>query len=334
MNPWHRITLPGLPPGGHGHRPCSRGQALVELALVLPVLLLVLVAAGDLARVFAARITIESAARAGALEAATNPSSFVEDQACDAVSNRVMCAVLTESRGGAIAVTPADVAVDCYDDHDLDHHHHHHHEHDVTCTEGLGHMIQVTVVGHVQLLTPLLASFTGGQAFDTTAMASAQIAVRPNISGDTPTPAPTAGWTPPPLPTPTPAPTPTPDPSAPPAPTPTPLPTPSPTPFCAPPVANFSVNPISRTGTKGKVGKGTLFTFTDLSTTTPLCPLTWSWNFGDGGGATSVSDLENPTHTYEIQSGSTNKPGAFHVVLVASNAGGSSSYDVPVTINP
>ena len=117
-------------------------------------------------------------------------------------------------------------------------------------------MVQVTVVGHVQLLTPLLASFTGGQAFDTTATATAQIAVRPNISGDTPTPAPTPGFTPLPLPTPTPVPTPTPDPSAPPVPTPTPAPTPSPTPFCAPPVASFSVDPMTRIGRKGKIGTG------------------------------------------------------------------------------
>ena len=175
----------------------------------MPVLLLVLVAAGDLARVFAARITIESAARAGALEAAIHPASFVEEQACDAVSNRVMCAVMTESRGGAITVTPADVAVDCYNEDDWYHHHHHH---EGLCTEGLGHMIEVTVVGHVQLLTPLLASFTGGQAFDTTATATAQIAIRPSIAGDTATPAPTPGFTPIPLPTPTP------DPSAPPTP--------------------------------------------------------------------------------------------------------------------
>ena len=249
MNPRHRIPAPSPPSRGQDPHARSRGQALVELALVVPILLLVLVGAGDLARVFAARITIESAARAGAMEAAIHPASFVEDQPCDTVSNRVMCAVLTESRGGAVAVAPADVAVDCYNDQDVYHVHHHHHE--GLCTEGLGHMIVVTVVGHVQLLTPLLASFTGGQAFDTTATASAQIAVQPSISGDTPTPAPTPGWTPLPLPTPTPAPTPTPDPSATPAPTP---PHPSPTPFCAPPVASFTVDPVSRTGTKGKEG--------------------------------------------------------------------------------
>ena len=230
-----------------------------------------------------------------------------------------MCAVMTESRGGAIAVTPADVAVECYNDDDWYHHHHHH---EGLCTEGLGHMIEVTVVGHVQLLTPLLASFTGGQAFDTTATATAQIAIRPSIAGGSATPAPTPGFTPIPLPTPTP------DPSAPPTPEPTAAPTPSPTPFCAPPVANFTVNPTS--GRKKK----TTFAFTDLSTTTPLCPLTWSWNFGDGGGAASTSSLENPTHVYETQSGSTNNPGAFHVVLIASNAGGSSSREVLVTVTP
>jgi TadE-like protein/PKD domain len=326
MNPRHRIPAPSLPSRGPDRHDRSRGQALVELALVVPILLLVLVAAGDLARVFAARITIESAARAGAMEASIHPASFVEDQPCDVVSNRVMCAVLTESRGGAIGIAPADVTVDCYDDLDVLHVHHHHHE--GTCTEGLGHMIVVTIVGHVQLLTPLLASFTGGQSFDTTATAAAQISVRPNISGVTSTPAPTPGFTPLPLPTPTP------DPSAPPTPEPTAAPTPSPTPFCALPVANFSVDPVSRTGQKGKEGHGTPFTFTDHSTTTPLCPLTWSWNFGDGGGATSLSSLENPTHTYETQSGSTNNPGAFHVVLVASSAGGSSSHEVLVTVTP
>src|SRR6476661_1778487 len=75
----------------------SRGQSLVELALILPVLMLILVAAGDLARVFSTQVSLDSAARAGALEAAVHPTSYQAGAACDANVNRVMCAVLTES---------------------------------------------------------------------------------------------------------------------------------------------------------------------------------------------------------------------------------------------
>ena len=282
----------------------SRGQALVEVALVLPVLLLLLVAAGDLARVFGARISIESAARAGALEASLHPTSFQAGQPCDANVNRVMCAVLTESQGSMVAITAADVAMTCSPS---------------PCAEALGNEVHVTVVAHIQLLTPLLAPFTGGQSFDTSATAAAQIAVRPNILGATPTPS--ASPTPTPVPTPTPSPTPTPDPSATPTPVPTPSPTPSPTPFCALPYADFSFSPTS-----GKKKK-TTFQFADLSATTPLCPLTWSWNFGDGGGESSTSTAQDPSHVFDAQ-------GTYTVTLVASNLGGSATRTRTVTVTP
>ena len=57
------------------HRPRSRGQALVELAIILPVLLLLMLAALDLGRIFYARIAVENAAREGAMEASVNPGS-------------------------------------------------------------------------------------------------------------------------------------------------------------------------------------------------------------------------------------------------------------------
>jgi Flp pilus assembly protein TadG len=264
-----------------GH--ASRGQALVEIALVLPVLLLVLAAAGDLARVFGTRVAIESAARAGALEAALHPTSFQAGQPCDANVNRVMCAVLTET-GGSVGVTAADVSVACSPS---------------PCVEALGNQVQVTVVAHVQLLTPILAPFTGGQAFDTSATAVAQLAVRPNILGASPSPVATP----------------------PPPPAPTPPPDPSPTPFCIPPTADFSISPTS--GKKKWID----FQFTDLSTTTALCPLTWSWNFGDGAGAASTSTAQNPTHTYDAQ-------GVYTVTLVVSNYGGSATKSRSVTVTP
>lgn len=287
--------------------PAQRGQALVELAVIVPVAMLLLVMGADLARLFGTRITIEGAARAGALEAARHPASFQAGQPCDATVNRVMCAVLTESGSAFVALAPSDVSVVCDPS---------------PCSESLGSEIRVSVVGHFALLTPILAPFTGGQAFDVTSSAAAQIAVHPAIAGSSPSPSPTPGPTPTPTPTPgpTPTPTPTPDPSATPTPEPTATPTPAPTPVCFNPVADFSVSPSS-----GKKKK-TSFAFTDLSTTTVECPLTWSWNFGDGGGD-STSSLQNPAHVYQAQ-------GTYTVTLVVSNAGGSATRSRTITVTP
>jgi len=68
-----------------------------------------------------------------------------------------------------------------------------------------------------------------------------------------------------------------------------------------PPVANFSVSPIS--------GKAPLnVKFTDTSTGSPT---SWFWNFGDG----SKSFLQNPVHKYS-------KAGTYNVSLTVKNAAG------------
>ena len=86
------------------------------------------------------------------------------------------------------------------------------------------------------------------------------------------------------------------------------------------PTSDFSIAPSS-----GKKKK-TVFQFTDLSTTTPLCSLTWSWNFGDGAGD-STSTLQDPTHMYQSQ-------GTYTVTLVASNTAGSATRTRAVTVTP
>lgn len=284
-------------------RHSTRGQTIVELALILPIMLVLLATASDLGRLFHSRIVISNAARAGALEAARHPTSYVPDAACDANTNRVMCAIATESSGSLMSITPADVDVVCDPD---------------PCSEALGNVISVTVEGEFVLLTPFLGTFFGGQTIDLASTATGQIAVQPIISpSGSPTPTPTAT----PTPTPTPAPTPTPDPSASATPTPEPTPTPTPTPVCFPPEADFAFSPA--TGKKKK----TDFAFQDLSTTTPECPLTWSWNFGDGAGSSSTSTLQNPSHVYQAQ-------GTFTITLVVSNFGGSDSRSRTVTVTP
>lgn len=277
----------------------------MELALILPIMLLLLATAGDLGRMFHSRIVIANAARAGALEAARHPTSYVSGAACDALTNRIMCAVAGEANGSLVAITPADVTVSCDPS---------------PCAEGLGNVVAVTVSGEFDLITPFLGTFFGGQTIDIASTATAQIAVPP-ITAPTSSASPTPTPTPSPTPTPTPTPVPSLDPSASPTPTPTPAPTPTPTPVCFPPTADFQFSP----GTGKK--KRTDFQFTDLSTTTAQCPLTWSWNFGDGAGSSSTSTLQNPIHQYQVQ-------GTFTITLVASNAGGSASRSRTVTVTP
>ena len=76
-DPRVRLRAPrSVRPRPHHH---SRGQALVELAIILPVMLLLAVAAIDLGRLFYAQITVENAAREGALTAAVladDPDAF------------------------------------------------------------------------------------------------------------------------------------------------------------------------------------------------------------------------------------------------------------------
>src|SRR4051812_43606772 len=128
-------------------RPRSRGQAIVELAIVLPVILVLLAAGADLARIFHSQVAIESAARAGALEASSHPTSFQSGQACNTTTNRVMCAVITESTGSFFTIAPADVSLSCTPS---------------PCAEALGNTVSVSVAGHFSMLTPILSVFFGG----------------------------------------------------------------------------------------------------------------------------------------------------------------------------
>jgi len=276
------------------------GQALVELAIILPVLLLLVVAAIDLGRLFYAQIAIEGAAREGALYAAVladDPDAFHSGAPCNPDTNKVMCRVVNEAAGGFVTVSHTDVARSCSP---------------VSCAAGLGNTVTVTVTGHFSLITPMLAAFIGGQSVDFDRAAVAQIRTGPNIAGTlaTPTPSPT------PTPGPTPTPTPTPDPGATPTPTPvpspTPAPSPTPTPVCVAPTADFTWAPVGQK----------LVQFTDTSTNVgdAGCNPIWSWNFGDGSGASSA---QHPLYQYANASRK-------NVTLSVSNVAGNSSITIEV----
>jgi PKD repeat protein len=323
----------------------SRGQAVVELALILPIILVLLASALDLGRLFYSQITVNDASREGVLEASRDPSNFIANTACTAANkdaNRVMCRTLNEAKGGFVAIAPTDVTMTCSTG---------------TCptTAVLGNTVSVSVTGHFRLITPILAVFFGGQDVTFASTSSAQLLAVPAVTASGPVSGfsvtPTSGTAPLPV-------TVTDASSNGPttwswawgdgvtatgqnpgshtyslsgtytitqtvsnsngtsvtthtvtvaaAPAPTPTP-----PGPVAPVAIFSVTP--------NTGAAPLaVTVTESSTGTPT---SWAWTFGDGGTSTVQSP---PAHTYATT-------GVFSITLTVTNAAGSNS--VSHTVN-
>jgi PKD repeat protein len=157
-----------------------RGQSLVELALVLPVLLVLLAAALDLGRVFYATISLNNAAREGAMAAAADPTSYLAGQPCDTTTNVVVCRVQLEAKGSAVAIQPADISLACSIS---------------GCPAQADSTVTVGVAGQFDLLTPLLSGIFGGQTILLSSSATAQIAYLPTFTAATPPPAPTVAFT-------------------------------------------------------------------------------------------------------------------------------------------
>jgi Flp pilus assembly protein TadG len=156
------------------------GQSFVEFALILPVFLLFLAATLDLGRVFYANITLNSAAREGAFQAAKTPDQYLSGQACNEPTNKVVCRVQEESAGSMIAIKPADIQMTCNPG---------------SCPKAPGATTTVVVRGKFQLLTPILSFVFGGQTLNLTSSATAQIEYLPQISLITPPPPPVAAFT-------------------------------------------------------------------------------------------------------------------------------------------
>jgi Flp pilus assembly protein TadG len=234
----------------HRHERRSRGQSLVELALILPIFLVLLSAALDLGRLAAARVTVANAAREGAFQAATEPSSYQAGQPCptkDPVSlkvpstNDVMCRTLLESKGSVISVAPANVSMNC----------------SPNCSEALGNTVTVKVVGQFRLITPFMTLFFGGNTINFSSSSTQQIQAMPPVPSLI---IPTASVV-----------------ATAPLATASALPSPSPTVVpCGIPSAGFTATPTT--------GNSPLsVSVTDTSSSSPLCPITvWEWDWGDG----------------------------------------------------
>ncbi|HJW76891.1 MAG TPA: TadE family protein [Candidatus Limnocylindrales bacterium] len=148
----------------HHLRQASPGQALAEFALIAVILMLLFGTVLDLGRAFYANITIENAARAGALQAAKTPNSFTA-LACDYTTNKIGCAAINESRGSLVTITGTNIAATCEDMAG----------NGATCddTPQPATRSRVTVTTTFDFLMPIFAVFFGGQTINLSATVAA-----------------------------------------------------------------------------------------------------------------------------------------------------------------
>jgi len=158
-------------------RRVSRGQSLVEFALVLPLLLVFLAAVLDLGRIFYANISLLNAAREGAFQAAKTPDSYQAGQPCNTTTNLIVCRVQLESKDSLVQVATSDITVSCSA---------------FGCPKAQGSTVTVGVSGSFTLITPLLGFLFGGQTIPIDATATTQIEYFPTGGVETLPPGPVA----------------------------------------------------------------------------------------------------------------------------------------------
>ena len=158
----------------------SRGQSLVEFALILPLLMVFLATILDLGRIYYANISLLNAAREGAFQASKTPDSYQGGQPCNTTTNLIVCRVQLESKGSMVEVDEADIDVDCSKS---------------GCPLEANSTVTVTVDGQFQLITPILGFIFGGQTIDMESSATQQIEYYPTGGVATLPPTPAAAFT-------------------------------------------------------------------------------------------------------------------------------------------
>jgi PKD repeat protein len=161
-------------------RPRSRGQSLVEFALVLPLLLVFLATVLDLGRIYYANISLLNAAREGAFQASKTPGSYQAGQPCNTNTNLIVCRVQLESKGSMVEIAATDINVACAK---------------AGCPVEADSTVRVEVSGQFQLITPILGFIFGGQTIDMESSATQQIEYFPVGGVSTLPPTPVAAFT-------------------------------------------------------------------------------------------------------------------------------------------
>ena len=277
-------------PWRHHRQVKTRGQALVEFALILPLLALATVMALDVGRVFFGWVGIQNVARVAAGYAAANPDGWdpnvpnsVIKQAKVAGYNLQVAAEASGLNCSPLPValpTPANMPTPVFADANGN------------SRYDLGETVTVTVSCSMGLITPLASSVIGGNlnlssqtVFTIRAGTIAGIPVSSSIPSASASPSASSSASA------------SPSASASASVAPCPL-----------PIANFNATPTT--------GKKTLrVTFNDTSQTFGCAVTGWVWDFGDGD---PISTVQNPVHDYD-------KNGTYSVRLTVTSPGGVNS---------
>jgi Flp pilus assembly protein TadG len=136
------------PPDGRARRARRRGQALVEFALIVPILLFMLVIAIDFGRLFFSYIQINNAAREGAAYAMYSPTDVAT------ITSRAQQETNAQKQSGESAIN---VTTACVDQAGTT----------IACSlatggPGAGNRITVSVNEDFTFLTPMVGGFFGG----------------------------------------------------------------------------------------------------------------------------------------------------------------------------
>lgn len=93
-------------------QPLKTGQALVEMALILPLLLVLIVGALELGRVYFSKIAITNAAREGVYYLTTHVGSKCPGSDCAAVITNTYQTVKEEGQHSGVDLLDANISVD------------------------------------------------------------------------------------------------------------------------------------------------------------------------------------------------------------------------------
>lgn len=281
----------------HKARHRTRGQSLVEFALVLPVLLLFLLIVVDFGRLFFSYIEVKNAAREGANTAASTAAAYrnltlTSGQYYTGVANAALGETNSQAQRGASPIVvsspacfepgPPPISIDCSLAPQVS-----------QSASGIGNQVTVAVTQPFTFFTPLINGFFGGSL--TLSASATAVVLDPSVasvstlstSSTTSTSSTSTSSVS------------------------TTTTTTTTTTTCSVAVASFS---YTQTSNKH-------FTFTDMSSAPSGCPITkWAWGFADGSPTVTPSDVTS-SGPFAVVYGAAN---SHTVTIIVTNAGGQS----------